>query len=604
MRISQLPDAGPLLGDERVLLNQRGETKTTAVKNIKGSAGGIQVINVRDFGAVGDGVTDDWAAIQAALDTVAASGPGTVYVPPTGRSYMVSRPLRIKTTGVRLTGGVSGDASFPRPPAIENMWLTAGNFPTIHCFPAQADAAPNWSIAPSLVPGPGGALSLSNATGHQDAYVNWCEAPVYLNGLTQFTVECFVRRTSTAGGNLVCSSGSLFLGTQDTAFQVYVPDALAGSLTTTTGVYQISGTTPLTVGVVYHVEMSWDGQTLRLFVNGVLDASVPATGTMVQKPHEFGSFGHEHITWAGGVVTFGIEGQIDSIRLSKVARHTAGFKPPATKLTFDQDALLLQNFDDDDNLWTRCMTAGVPGQQNLSTWLPKYGRNDFFITNLEIDHLMLIPHQTGQGIWARECPTSSFHDLFILGGVIGFNSARNQFTSSFKRLTLLSENTGRVGFLGGVANGVCSWEDVFVAAYSYGFVVSNSSGTLTNFFLNGNSVIPIVLMSGTYDVRGVICSNEDVTPGFPQLATMALIGNDNVVMSGCVFETLAGPKPAVMIDGGRSATMIGVTVNTHPDAKELIQFKSPLAEQELRLIAPSRMHPNDTPWSLSPVVQV
>lgn len=48
-----------------------------------------QIVSVKDFGAVGDGVTDDTAAIQAAID----SGAGAVYFPTSIASYYITAQL-------------------------------------------------------------------------------------------------------------------------------------------------------------------------------------------------------------------------------------------------------------------------------------------------------------------------------------------------------------------------------------------------------------------------------------------------------------------------------------------------------------------------------
>lgn len=51
--------------------------------------------NVKDFGAVGDGATDDTAAIQAALNSIPSSG-GTVVIPASATSYMIDATTSIK----------------------------------------------------------------------------------------------------------------------------------------------------------------------------------------------------------------------------------------------------------------------------------------------------------------------------------------------------------------------------------------------------------------------------------------------------------------------------------------------------------------------------
>lgn len=45
------------------------------------TTGDRSVYDVRDFGAVGDGVTKDTAAIQAAIDAASSAGGGTVELP-------------------------------------------------------------------------------------------------------------------------------------------------------------------------------------------------------------------------------------------------------------------------------------------------------------------------------------------------------------------------------------------------------------------------------------------------------------------------------------------------------------------------------------------
>ena len=70
------------------------------------------VVSVKDFGAVGDGVTDDTAAIQAAIDSLSPqslsvlySKGGTVYFP--SGQYRVTDTIYL-TKGVRLQGTLSG----------------------------------------------------------------------------------------------------------------------------------------------------------------------------------------------------------------------------------------------------------------------------------------------------------------------------------------------------------------------------------------------------------------------------------------------------------------------------------------------------------------
>lgn len=59
-------------------------------------------VSVKDFGAVGDGSTDDTSAIQATINAVGAAGGGTVYFP--AGTYKISSKLTVANNGVYLVG--------------------------------------------------------------------------------------------------------------------------------------------------------------------------------------------------------------------------------------------------------------------------------------------------------------------------------------------------------------------------------------------------------------------------------------------------------------------------------------------------------------------
>ena len=75
-------------------------TVTTTTNYLANNA----VHNVKDYGATGDGTTDDAAAIQLAIDD--ATDGGTIYFPP--GDYMVSATISLTKPGLHLTGANGG----------------------------------------------------------------------------------------------------------------------------------------------------------------------------------------------------------------------------------------------------------------------------------------------------------------------------------------------------------------------------------------------------------------------------------------------------------------------------------------------------------------
>lgn len=85
-------------GDYFVGNRGAGNTGGILFPNVQGS---LDIINVKDYGAVGNGVTDDTAAIQLALTAAGAGTYGSAIYFPSG-NYLVSAALNIPTTSVGI----------------------------------------------------------------------------------------------------------------------------------------------------------------------------------------------------------------------------------------------------------------------------------------------------------------------------------------------------------------------------------------------------------------------------------------------------------------------------------------------------------------------
>jgi hypothetical protein len=135
-----------------------------------------QVVNVKDYGALGDGVTDDYPAIAAAIAcAVAVNGNPCVFFPPSGQSYLISQPITLSQAAnvtIFAQPGTATIAPYPSSganPLLVNFVLSANIIvsgivfdggganmpnasPAVQCYKCPA---PLTNPAPAGIAGPG-----------------------------------------------------------------------------------------------------------------------------------------------------------------------------------------------------------------------------------------------------------------------------------------------------------------------------------------------------------------------------------------------------------------------------------------------------------------
>jgi hypothetical protein len=101
--IPQLTDATTINAADELIVQQGGITKrATGAELAKGLNAINGTVNVKDFGAVGDGVSDDTAAIQTAIQNVSTKTIRVLFFP--AGTYLVSEPLTISGSNWTIYG--------------------------------------------------------------------------------------------------------------------------------------------------------------------------------------------------------------------------------------------------------------------------------------------------------------------------------------------------------------------------------------------------------------------------------------------------------------------------------------------------------------------
>jgi len=181
-----------------------------------------------------------------------------------------------------------------------SLALTLSVLALVSCYESRSQSCNNWLYLP-----PGAQANVG--IGDLDMSGN------------QLTVEAVFTRTTPYdplyhGGDLVSKH------THDYDNNYLLRPNL-GCLLTSTQFYVVQSPCPAQVNVTYHVAMVYDGSTLSLYRNGVLQQQIPATGNLFLQdiPAQIGYYNE-------AIANSSFEGYINEVRIWKVARSQANLR--------------------------------------------------------------------------------------------------------------------------------------------------------------------------------------------------------------------------------------------------------------------------------------
>ena len=311
---------------------------------------------------------------------------------------------------------------------------------------------------------------------------------------------------------------------------------------------QITGTTTPAIGRLYHVALSWDGTTARLFVNGIQEGAQAMRGALLQRPWEDVVLGPRIARWPEatfGPITATI--LVDSVRISDTPRYTSSFAAPSAKFSNDRHTLMLLNFDNQYDAFTVGNTKDGDAHLFLRDGNPaNIGPN----ADLVIRDLQLVGGNH-PGAFLTYAVKSRLEYVRVLSDVYGIFCWNNCFESRWIRPHVQMGITGRFGIANVSQGGVFELDFPVFIGGAILFVQGGADATLIRpWFQTEINTYTAVLAYG--DALTLVSPTINVETGAPLLTEGMILNAVTLVsVNGGYLET-HNSAPFVRVDGGGS----------------------------------------------------
>lgn len=490
------------------------------------------------YGAAGTDTQDDQPALQACLDAI-VNGPRTVRLTYTNNiapRFQIAKPLWIKTSGTRIVGARESLPGGFNPEIGQSYRYGPAIF-----IGTSTLTVPN--IVSALLSGTGSAWKIVDT----NSWFNLRDAlTLDLNGLSAFGVEGRWNPTDANDGTIIGSSGKWLQGDTNTiCFSVSISTGKFRFVlnTSISGTTTLTGTTTLIAGTSYDFAATYDGSTMRLFVNGALEASSAVTGTLVQGAAEDVTTGAPvALAPDQNKLSNPAHGTIDGLWIRNVAGRTANYTPSGTKPTNDSNTLALMNFvtqygpftlvkTKDGDFWAWCRLIGVGGGPN------GVELEGFSIGSVNYD---------GSGIYvAFSCNSLSLRRLVIQNYRNAFYMPLGDSYRWHAEDLFLSQGgagTGRYGFVCGGNAGLYNLQNLYCEGGVLPLVLLSNGGTITEAHILSqlNTVFHTLLMNnstagGPHVLNSYVCDTETgVSSAFR--AAIGIGRTGGVTGTGAIFN--------------------------------------------------------------------